>query len=98
MRQILNDNSRRYDAEIIKVFIQSLGIYPIGSIVILNDGTVGKVVKIHKDAPLRPELSVIVDKRGAKAKEGEKTIDLLNQKDFFIAKAINPQELAGKKQ
>ncbi len=98
MRQILNDNSRRYDAEIIKVFIQSLGIYPIGSIVILNDGTVGKVVKIHKDAPLRPELSVIVDKRGAKAKEGEKTIDLLNQKDLFIAKAINPQELAGKKQ
>lgn len=99
MRQILNDNSRRYDAEIIKVFIQSLGIYPIGSIVILNDGTIGRVVKIHKDAPLRPELSVIVDKTGANVKHNdEQIVNLLDQKELFIAKAINPQELAGKKE
>ncbi len=99
MRQILNDNSRRFDSEVLKVFIKSLGIYPIGSIVLLNDASIGRVIKIHSDAPLRPVLRLIADKSGRKYAEGDTSIvDLLQEKSLFIARAINPKEInAGKK-
>ncbi len=99
MRQILNDNSRRFDSEILKVFIKSLGIYPIGSIVLLNDASIGRVIKIHSDAPLRPVLRLIVDKSGRKYAEGDSSlVDLLQEKSLFIARAINPKEInAGQK-
>ena len=92
MRQILNDNSRRFDPEVLKIFIKSMGIYPIGSIVVLNNGSIGRVIKIHSSAPLRPGLLLLINENGVKMRE-EKHIDLLKEKDFFIAKAIHPKEI-----
>ncbi len=96
MRQILNDNSRRFDSEILKIFIKAMGIYPVGSIVILNDGSIGRVERIHGDAPLRPLVRLIVDAKGKRMEEsGGKTIDLLEKKDYFITRAVNPRDFAG---
>lgn len=92
MRQILNDNSRKFDPEVLKVFIKSMGIYPIGSIVVLNNGCIGRVIKIHSSAPLRPGLLLLINEDGVKVRQ-EKHIDLLKDKNLFIAKAIHPKEL-----
>ena len=95
MRQILNDNSRRFDSDILKVFIKSMGIYPIGSIVLLNNSGIGKVVETHTDAPLRPEIMLLVGADGKKVNK-EIRIDLLKEKDLFIAKAIHHKEFQEK--
>lgn len=94
VRQVLNDNGRRYDSEILKLFIKSMGVYPPGSIVILNDGSVGKVVKNHKDVPLRPVVQIIVTGEGKKiAGSRQKKVDLLQESDAFIARAVHPNEI-----
>ena len=93
MRQILNDNSRRFDPQVLKIFIQSMGIYPIGSIVVLNNGSIGRVIKIHSSAPLRPGLLLLINENGVKMRE-EHHIDLLKEKNLFIAKAIHPKEIS----
>jgi len=94
MRQILNDNSRRFDAEILKVFIKSMGIYPVGSIVILNDGSVAKVIKNNLQVPLRPVIKLLVSPAGRKlTAEHQKEIDLYVQAKFFIAKAVSVGEM-----
>ena len=49
MRQLLNDNTHRFDSEILKVFIKSVGIYPLGSFVLLNDGSIGRVILVNGD-------------------------------------------------
>lgn len=93
MRQLLNDNSRRFDSEILKIFVKCIGIYPIGSIVMLSDGSIGRVETNHRDAPLRPTLRLLVDKHGMRLSgERSRTIDLLTEKSLFIARAINPKE------
>lgn len=93
MRQLLNDNSRRFDSEILKVFVKSMGIYPIGSIVLLSDGSIGRVERIHSDAPLRPALQLIVDKHGRRLSgDRGRAIDLLQERSLFIARAISPKE------
>ena len=92
VRQILNDNSRRFDSEIIKAFIRSMGLYPVGSFVVLNDGSVGVVVKIHPDAPLRPVIRILVTKEGKKlAKDENKLINLREDQKSFIARPFDPK-------
>ena len=95
MRQILNDNARRFDADIVKVFLKSMGIYPLGSVVILNDGSIGSVIRTHASVPLRPVIQILVDQQGNRFDNGNgQVIDLLETKTLFIIRAINPHELA----
>jgi HD-GYP domain-containing protein (c-di-GMP phosphodiesterase class II) len=94
VRQVLNDNGRRYDSEILKLFIKSMGVYPPGSIVILNEGSVGKVVKNHRDVPLRPVVQIMVSGDGEKISTAkQKKMDLLKEADMFIARAVHPNEI-----
>ncbi len=93
MKNVLSDNGRHFDPKILKVFLESMGIYPIGSIVQLNNSAIGRVVETHSEAPLRPPVELIIDEYGNKRGERE-VIDLLTRKGTFIVKAVDPKALA----
>ena len=93
MKNVLNDNGRHFDPKILKVFLESMGIYPIGSIVQLNNSAIGRVVETHSEAPLRPTVELIIDEYGNKLGERE-VVDLLTKKGTFIVKAVDPKALA----
>jgi len=92
MKSILSDNGRRFDPVIIKAFLNSMGIFPIGSIVQLNDSSIGRVIETHASAPLRPKLELIIDEYGDKYAEIQ-SIDLLEKKNLFVVRAIDLKEL-----
>lgn len=95
MKNLLSDNSRRFDPDILKAFIKTMGIYPIGSIVLLNNGAVARVVEVHGDAPLRPRIRILIDDFGKAFEQDEgETVDLLTEKSLFIARAIDPKDYA----
>ena len=97
MKNILSDNSRRFDPSIVKSFISSMGIYPIGSIVLLSNSSIGRVISVHGNTPLRPELMLLIDSDGTEYKDGSGLIvDLLEEKNLFILKALDVKSLAGK--
>ncbi|MCL2880194.1 MAG: HD-GYP domain-containing protein, partial [Treponema sp.] len=97
IKNLLSDNSRRFDPDVLKAFIQTMGIYPIGSIVLLNSGALTRVIEVHGDAPLRPKIQVLIDEFGKVSKQEEGDIlDLLTEKSLFIAKAVDPKEFARK--
>jgi len=97
MKNLLSDNLRRFDPDIIKAFIQTMGIYPIGSIILLNNGALARVVEVEATAPLRPKIRILIDEFGKIFKQDEgDVIDLLVEKSLFIARAIDPKEAAGK--
>lgn len=93
MKAILSDNGRHFDPKVLKALLASMGIYPVGSLVQLNNGGIGRVTETHSMAPLRPKIQLIIDEYGDKL-VGEMVVDLLSQKDLFIAKAIDPKALA----
>jgi HD-GYP domain-containing protein (c-di-GMP phosphodiesterase class II) len=94
MKNLLADNSRHFGPDEIKAFINVMGIYPIGSIILLNNGSMARVVEVRKDAPLRPKIVQLVDITGQIYKQGQgELIDLLNEKNLFIVRAIDPREL-----
>jgi HD-GYP domain-containing protein (c-di-GMP phosphodiesterase class II) len=96
MKALLSDNSRRFDPDVLRAFIKSMGIYPLGSTVLLNNSAIARVIETHPDAPLRPKLRIIVDEFN-KRYEGDEgdTVDLVAEKTLFIARALDPKELAG---
>jgi HD-GYP domain-containing protein (c-di-GMP phosphodiesterase class II) len=95
MKNLLSDNSRRFDPDVLKAFIQTMGIYPIGSIILLNNGAMARVVEIHGSAPLRPKIHILIDEFGKIFKQDEgDLVDLLTEKSLFIARAIDPKEAA----
>jgi len=94
-KNLLADNSRRFDPDILKVFILTMGVYPIGSIVRLNNGTVARVSEVRASTPLRPKLQVLVNEfRQMPRNEEGYFIDLLTEKRLYIAKAMDPVELS----
>ncbi len=92
MRTILGDNGSRFDPEILKVFIRTLGIYPIGSIVLLNNSCIGRVIENRPDAPLHPKIKLMINEKGfTYLKDEGAVIDLASDKSLFIARALDPK-------
>jgi hypothetical protein len=95
MKNLLADNSHRFDPNILKIFTLAIGIYPIGSIVKLNNGAIGRVTDVHTDAPLRPKIQMMVDEyNNVHTSEEPAYVDLLIEKNLYITKAVDPGEIA----
>jgi HD-GYP domain-containing protein (c-di-GMP phosphodiesterase class II) len=95
MKVLMSDSQSRFDPSVLKAFIAIMGIYPIGSIVVLNDGVVARVMEVQSGTPLRPKVQILINQSGQKEQNGE-IIDLLMEKNHFISRALNPKELANK--
>lgn len=97
MRAILSDNQRRFDPEIVKIFIKAMGLYPVGSLVLLSDGSIGRVISTSEEAPLRPEVIILINSVGREYKgDTGPVVDLLNNKNLFIARALDIRALIEK--
>jgi HD-GYP domain-containing protein (c-di-GMP phosphodiesterase class II) len=91
MKNLLSDNQSRFDPAVLKAFIRIMGIHPIGSVVLLNNGSIGRVMEVRSEAPLRPKVLVLQDKEGNKQEKRE-ILDLLIEKTLFITRALNQKE------
>ena len=98
MKTLLADKGNRFDYEVIKAMIQSIGVYPIGSIVLMNDTSIARVVNIAPEAPLRPLIRILIDETGNLYPNNKgKLIDLREYTNTFIVKAIDPLQYQQKK-
>jgi HD-GYP domain-containing protein (c-di-GMP phosphodiesterase class II) len=93
IKNVISDNFKRFDPNVVKGFLRGMGIYPIGSIVLLSDSTIGRVVNTHGDAPLRPNIEILINGQGQKVQE-KSIIDLLERGDLFVVRAVDPRTIA----
>ena len=61
IKQMYEWRGHDFQPELIEAFIQSVGIYPTGTLVELTSGQVGIVVKENPGKRLRPQVLVILD-------------------------------------
>lgn len=81
-----------FDPKIVKAFMDNIVIYPVGSIVELNNGQRGVVTKINKIAPTRPVVCVFYDQLGEVLNIPRK-IDLMTNLTVFITKVFSSDPL-----
>jgi HD-GYP domain-containing protein (c-di-GMP phosphodiesterase class II) len=94
VRNLLADNSRRFDPEILAIFVKVMGLYPIGSVVMLNNGITGRVLDTQEHSPLRPKVRVLADAAGKfYPKNSGRIIDLIDERTLFISREMDLREL-----
>lgn len=60
LKKILLEERATFPDRMFKALIRILSTFPVGSLVLLNTGEIGRVVAKNRDFPLRPVLEVLV--------------------------------------
>lgn len=81
-----------FDLRLVKVFLENIVIYPVGSIVELNTNQRGVVTKINKLMPTRPVVCLFYDEKGRHMPIPKK-IDLMRNLTTFITKVFSSEPI-----
>jgi len=97
---LYNMRDKKFQDDLVVQFIQSIGLYPTGTLVELTTGDVGVVVEQHADSRLTPKVAVFNQKK-AKASGEYILLDLKDEKQSLeallssgVAKAQSVSKLA----
>lgn len=77
----------KLEDKIVDALLEFLAVYPVGSIVIINNGETGLVVRQNQSFSDRPVLKIIKDEDGNPLQE-EKLIDMMKNKTIFIEQVV----------
>ncbi len=91
MKQLIALGSNRFDPVILRVFMSIMSVYPIGSIVLLNNNSIGIVIGSAHERPLRPIIKLVL---GPDRKKLTQTvvISLPDEPKLFISKVLDEKE------
>ena len=95
IRMLYRARNAEFQAELVEVFIQAVGVYPAGTIVELSSGEVGVVVSEYRTRRLKPKVMVVLDAKKIRLRE-PKMVDLLQRADdentvpLDIVKSLEP--------
>jgi hypothetical protein len=54
------EEGRRFDQNLVRRFVQLMGIYPVGTIVRLNTGALAVVARAYPLDPYRPRVRIVI--------------------------------------
>ncbi|WP_418791675.1 HD-GYP domain-containing protein [Phosphitispora sp. TUW77] len=89
---IIIKSTGQFDPEVLKIFIENVAIYPVGSVVSLNTGETGIVVDVNKGQQTRPVVRVMYDPNDVKI-QSIKEIDLSKNPETFITRILREQQV-----
>ena len=90
LKILLQDSPDKYDRDLVQRFIKCVGIYPVGSLVKLNNEQVGMVIKQRDDKPLKPVVKIFYSIRGGHYM-APKDVDLATSQ-YEVEKAVVASE------
>ncbi len=91
MKNLLSSGVNRFDPVILRVFLSKMSVYPIGSLVELNDGGVGLVIGSVPKKPLRPIIKLIFDNEKNRLSDLI-IINLLEETALFVNRVLDEKE------
>lgn len=67
--ELLKGRNKSYDENVIRSLIVCVSAYPLGSLVLLSDDSIGRVTKTNPESPRFPFVQVLIDKNGTRIEE-----------------------------
>ena len=84
LQDIISRRGIDFSPKIIKTLIDVISVFPLESLVRLNNDMIGRVIGTSKNHPTRPNIQILIDQDGRKVKKF-KTLDLENEPMLFVA-------------
>jgi len=89
MAQLLDDmKAGKYDAKVIRALLNAASLYPLGSMVELNNGCVGRVIRSGRDRFVEPTIQMWHPDHGDRKPV---IVNLKHESDICITRSI-PEE------
>ncbi|WP_417594034.1 HD-GYP domain-containing protein [Oceanospirillum sp.] len=94
LRNLYRLRNHNFDGKLVERFIQSVGIYPIGTLVELNRQQIGMVTDITRSARSRPKVRCLFDHNG-KPLPKHQELDLADDglRKVNITRTVEPEEI-----
>jgi putative nucleotidyltransferase with HDIG domain len=89
---LLANSGQHFDSDLLSIFLKRIAIYPIGTVVKLNNGDIGVVISVPSDMPLRPKLRLIMDKQ-RRLYPGVVEYDMQNHLTSFVSQVVDGRDL-----
>jgi putative nucleotidyltransferase with HDIG domain len=86
---MLQQESPAYDPTLLRRFVNLVGLYPVGTLVRLENEQVGVVMKEHPSDPFRPQVKMLLDTRGA-ALEEQPLVNTWERSALSVVEAVDP--------
>jgi hypothetical protein len=94
MKQLIKDQGVRFDPVAVKDFVRCLGLNPPGSILLLSDGSIARVIEMNTTNVLRPQVRTLIDSFGNVFRDDRGPLqNLTDTPKIFIARPVNFQDL-----
>lgn len=77
-----------FEPRLMKAFFDQVGMYPVGSWVLLSTGEVGLVIGVQPGLPLRPHVGVFYDSNGRRLPE-TRMVELNEHPTVFIKQSLD---------
>lgn len=87
MEYLLGSGGMLFDPTVTRAFSEVVAVYSLGSMVMINNGTIGVVSNIHRNVNLRPVIKTILDKD--KKTISQQEIDLGKNYTHFIHRILD---------
>ena len=92
MMIIISESGKKFNSDFVTIFQKSVGIYPIGSFVRLNNGYIARIID-QNEGIVRPVIQVMFDDSGNKL-DDQIIINLMDSNDLYIVESFHEQKVA----
>jgi HD-GYP domain-containing protein (c-di-GMP phosphodiesterase class II) len=86
---MVNRAGKSFDSLLLKVFINAIGIYPVGAVVALSSKEVGIIAKTNPENPEQPKVKVVGNENGLYDLGNVKVVDLSEDTDLKVTKLVD---------
>jgi putative nucleotidyltransferase with HDIG domain len=63
---LYSQRGQHFESALVDRFIQCVGVYPVGSVILLRSGEIGVVYLANPASPLRPVVALVMDAQGTR--------------------------------
>ncbi len=91
LQKVVALKDTHFDVKLLRALVREISIFPIDSIIKLNDGQIGRVIGLEPSHPMRPKLLLLYDAEGNKYEE-EKEIELSKSPFLYVETPIPEDE------
>ncbi len=91
IRELIKQHKEKFNQDILKMLIESISLYPVGTFVQLNSGDVGQITAVHDRLPLRPKVRLNMDRHGNHIVP--RIVDLQAQSNLRVSRCMYREEL-----
>ncbi len=88
---IIETCKRKFPTRVLKEFLNQISLFPLNTYVRLNNKSIGRVIAVHRNHPLRPTIELLYDGLGQE-KEEKEAVSLSEFPLLHVVGTINESE------